>query len=361
MRIRGNPFFMAIFLCPAFASAGDGAGRVTTIPVPERGRPVVARTDAAGMIHLLFDSADGPRYARSTDGGKTFRAAIAVVDRQSLRAGLEYSAADMVVGRGGRVHVAMSTNAWKLKLPQDEWGFYYARLEPGAPAFTPVENVNHKPSEGFSLAADDRGKVTACWLSDKLYVNLSHDDGKTFAPYVEINPTFNPCNCCTTSAVYGADGRLAVLYREETGNERDMYLVLWDQERGEATRTRIGTTPWKVDACPMTYYTITTAERGFLAVWSTRGRISFARLDGLGNPALNREINTPGIAGMRTGMLGLTAPDGSMLVAWKKDDRLGWQRYDARGMPLGPAGAADSPGNGVAGIVAGDGQFVLFR
>ena len=32
-----------------------------------------------------------------------------------------------------------------------------------------------------------------------------------------------------SSVAYGADGRLALLYREETNDERDMHLVLWDQ------------------------------------------------------------------------------------------------------------------------------------
>ena len=76
----------------------------------------------------------------------------------------------------------LSTNAWKLKLPESEWAYFYTTLEPGATAFTPVRNLNRKPSEGFSLAADDNGNVTACWLSDKLYANLTHDNGNTFAP-----------------------------------------------------------------------------------------------------------------------------------------------------------------------------------
>ena len=112
----------------------------------------------------------------------TFGPAIAVVGEGSRKEGLEYSAWDMAVGKGGRVHVAMGTNAWKLKLPQEEWGFFYASLDPGAAVFSPVRNINRKPSEGFSLAADDKGNVTACWLSDKLYANVSHDNGETFAP-----------------------------------------------------------------------------------------------------------------------------------------------------------------------------------
>jgi hypothetical protein len=318
-------------------------------------------TDSVGTIHLLCDSEDGPKYSKSSDGGVTFSAAIPVVSGGSQTTGLQYSAWDLAVGKGGRVHVAMSTNAWKLKLPEEEWGYFYASLDPGSSAFSPVRNINRKPSEGFSVAADDKGNVTACWLSDRLYANVSHDNGETFAPFVELNRRYNPCNCCTTSAAYGEDGRLAVLYREETDNDRDMYLVLWDQGRGETTRKRVGRTPWRIDSCPMTYYTITRDRGGFLAAWPTKGEIYFARLDGQGNPLQSAEIKTPGRSGMRTGILALSASDGDTLVAWKKDDQLGWQLYDANGRPSGAPGAAKSPGNGAAGVVGKDGRFILFR
>jgi hypothetical protein len=149
---------MLFFYAPAAIAQG---GDVTIVPVPGRGRPVVAKADTQGTIHLLYDSEDGPKYAKSTDGGLTFNSAIPVLGEGHQKAGLEYSAWDMAVGKGGRIHVAMSTNAWKLKLPQEEWGFFYASLEPGKAAFSPVRNINRKPSEGFSLAADDRGTVTA--------------------------------------------------------------------------------------------------------------------------------------------------------------------------------------------------------
>jgi hypothetical protein len=351
-----------VFFCPSATSVDGGSRKVTIVAVPGgSGKPVVARSDKEGAIHLLFDSEDGPRYVKSADDGVTFGPAIAVVSDELRKAGLEYSAWDMAVGRSGRVHVAMSTNAWKLKLPQEEWGFFYANLDPGAPAFSPVRNINKKPSEGFSLAADDKGNVTACWLSDKLYANVSHDGGETFEESVEIDSSYNPCNCCTTSAAYGEDGRLAVLYREESNNERDMYLVLWDQVRRRTTRTRVGVTPWKIDACPMTYYSIAPDRDGFTAVWPTMGEIYFARLDGRGNPSKQAEIKTPGKSGMRTGALALTAPDGITLVAWTKDSQVGWQLYDNEGRPLGSPGSAQSRGNGVAGVLGKDGRFVLFR
>lgn len=350
----------AVSSLPA-ALAGDPAGKVVTVAVPGGGRPVVARTGEDGAVHLLFDSEDGPKYAKSGDGGFTFSAAVPVVRGGSRAAGLEYAAWDMAVGKGGRVHVAMGTNAWKLKLPREEWGFFYASLDPGAAAFSPVRNINRKPSEGFSLAADARGRVTACWLSDRLYVNVSRDGGETFGPSVEIDPRCNPCNCCTTSAAYGEDGRLAILYREEADNERDMYLILWDQDEGRRTRNRVGRTPWKIDACPMTYYAVAPRRGGYVAAWPTRGQIYFARLDGRGDPSKQAEIETPGRSGMRTGVIALTAPDESTLVAWNENGRLRWQLYGAGGEPSGPPGAAKTSGNGVAGVAGKDGRFILFR
>jgi hypothetical protein len=301
------------------AKAADKPHGVRTVPVPGGGQPVVARADAQGTIHLLYQTANGPLYAKSTDNGITFGAAIPVVDKASRRPGLEFQGADLALGKGGRLHVAMFTNAWKLKLPVSEWGFFYARLEPGAKAFSPVRNLNHKPSEGFSLAADNKGNVTACWLSGKLYANVSHDNGTTFGPTVEINPAYDPCDCCTTSAVYAADGKLAVLYREETNNERDMYVVLWDQRGGEVSRTR-STTLWKIDTCPMTYYGLAHRDRGFVAAWPTKGQIYFARLDGKGRLSPPGEIKTPGTAGHRTGILALNGRGGGTLVAWTHED-----------------------------------------
>jgi hypothetical protein len=337
------------------------ASKVTIVPVPEGGQPVAAKIDAQGTIHLAFHAADGPRYAKSNDNGKTFTKSLPIVDRASRKPGLEFSAWDMTISPQGHVHVAMGTNAWKLKLPHEEWGFIYARLEARAKAFSAVQNINKKPSEGFSLAADERGNITACWLSDKLYANVSHDNGKTFGPTVQIDPALNPCDCCTTSADYGADGRLAVLYREETDNQRDMYLVLWDQEQNKVSRSRVSSTPWQIDSCPMTYYSIARHKDGFVAVWPTKGQIYFTRLDGKGELQSPAEIKTPGKSGMRTGVLTLSAADGSTLVAWKKDGQLGWQLYDLRGRASGPPGSARSAGSGAAGVLAKNGQFVLFR
>jgi len=347
-----------------FVSATRGeesANRINVIRVPSADKVLKAERSADGTIHLLTDAADGPQYLKSKDDGRTFSSPIAIVNAAAQKPGLKFSAWDLAVGQAGRVHVAMGNNAWKLKLPQEEWSLYYSNLAPGAKAFSPVRNLNRKPSEGFSLAANERGLVTACFLLDKLFAMCSRDSGESFSASAEINPAWNPCNCCTTSTAYGPDGKLALLYREETNNDRDMYLVLWDQSHEtKPSRTRVSTTPWKIDGCPMTYFAIRPTDAGYVAVWPTKGQVYFARLDKNGALLPPGEIKTPGTSGMRNSLLALSATDGAALVAWKNKDVLGWQLYDANGQPQGTPGSATSPGSGAAGVVLPNGQFVLF-
>jgi hypothetical protein len=356
---------LLLFGLAGFLIAGERPApkvpQVTTVAAPEGCKPVIAKTDAQGTIHLVCNSEAGPQYVKSTDGGKTLTKPVLMVDQASKKPGLVFDVWDMVVSPDGKVHVALGTNAWKLKLPKAEWGFFYTSLEPGKTAFSPVRNINGRPSEGFSLAVNEHGDVTACWLADKLFANVSHDAGKTFGPTLEIDPAFNPCNCCTTSCTYGADGKVAVLYREETNNERDMFLVLWDQAGNKSSRTRVSSVLWKIDACPMSYYGIAAKGDGYAAVWPTEGRNYFAELDRAGKPRTPQEIKTPGMTGMRTGMLTLNGAAGSTLVAWKKDSQLGWQLYDDHAKPVGSPGMVPSAGSGAAGIVDKSGSFVLFQ
>lgn len=337
------------------------ANRVKATRIPGISKVVKAQLGADETIHVLFNSEDGPRYVSSRDAGVTFSQSITIVDAGSRKPGLEFQGEDLAIGKDGRVHVAMSNNAWKLKLPQEEWGFYYATLAAGAKAFSPVRNVNRKPSEGFSLTGDERGNVSACFLSGKLFTMASGDNGETFTPYIEPNSSWNPCDCCTTAAAYGADGKLALLYREETDNNRDMYVALLDPNRAaKPSRVRVSSTPWNIVGCPMTYYTITAIKTGYVAVWPTKGQVYFARLDKDGSILPPGEIRTPGTSGMRMGLVALSATDGATLVAWKNKDVLGWQLYDAKGAPQGASGWGDSPGNGAAGVALSNGEFILF-
>jgi hypothetical protein len=338
----------------------EPAARVAIVNVPNGGEAVDAKISARGTIHLLYNLDGIPYYVKSSNHGASFSSPLSVVNQESRRPSLVFSGDALAVGKGDVVYVAMSTNNWQLKLPNVPEGLLYATLTSDAKTFTPVRSFNQQPSEGFSLAADDKGNVAATWLAGKLYANRSRDSGKTFTANAEINPAYNPCDCCTTKAAFGADGDLAVLYREETNNERDMHLVVLAKD-GSQSRTRISGTLWKVNGCPMTYFALSTTKEGYIAAWPTKGEIYFARLDRKGKVLPPGEIKTAGRSGMRSGVVALSASDGTTLIAWRHQEELGWQIYDLEGRPQGPPGSIKSAGKGAAGVVEENGRFILFR
>jgi hypothetical protein len=342
------------------AAKPDSAPRVHIVPVPSGGEPAEARITPDGAIHLIYESAGIPYYLKSTDEAATFAKPIPVVAPESRKPGLEFAAESMAVAPDGTVHVAMMTNNWKVKLPGVPDGLVYATLRAGARSFTPIVSLNGRPSEGFSLAAGENGSVAATWLAGKLFANFSRDGGKTFGPNAEINPAYDPCDCCTTRAAYGPDGSLAVLYREATNNHRDMHVVIIGKD-GRQSRTRISSTLWTVNACPMTYFSLSATRTGYVAAWPTKGEVYFARLDQNGKVQAPGEIKTPGRSGMRTGVVALGAADGVSLIAWRRQDEVGWQLYAVEGAPLGAPGSMKSAGKGAAAVVDRKGRFILFQ
>lgn len=352
----------ALFFAVTVSQASDTPVRVEVVKIPGASNVMMAQRGADGAIHVIFGGAEGLRYVKSTDGGKNFSAPIDVVDQAARTriAGLEFTVWDLAVAADGRVHVAIGNNAWKLKLPEEDRGFYYTSLAPGAKEFTPLRNINNKPSEGFSLATSADGQVTANFISGKIYTMASRDGGQSFSPFAELNPALDPCTCCSTSTTYGADGRMAMLYREKTNNERDIYLSLIDRNGGAPKRTRISGTPWKLEGCPMTYFTVRPTATGYVAAWPTKGDVYFSRLDKEGNVLPPGEIKTPGTNGMRTGIVALPAQDGATLIVWKNEEVLGWQLYDAQGAASGGAGSQPSPGKGAAAVALPDGRFMVF-
>jgi hypothetical protein len=344
----------------SIAAATGTIQPISVVRVPQGGEPVGAELAPDGSINLVYNFGDIPYYVRSSDGGATFTPPLPVVNQDARKPGLKFDAWSIAVGKAGAIYVAMSTNNWQVKLPNVPVGLIYATLSPGAKAFTPVRSLNEKPSEGFSVAADGQGRVAATWLSNKLYANLSTDNGGTFTPNAEMNTSYDPCNCCTTRSVYGANGDLAVLYREKSNDDRDMYLVI-QGKTGHLTRTRISSTPWHVNACPMTYYALTNTNDGYIAAWPTKGDIYFARIDAKGGVLPPGEVKTPGRSGMRTGLVALGGTDGSTLIAWKRDGELSWQLYNAQGVAQGATESVPSAGKLAAGVTDQHGKFILFK
>jgi len=349
---------MMVMSMPALAGSDEANHQVIVRAVPDGGMPLVARITRDGTIHLLYVVNKRPMYATSRDGGKTFGQGLAVV-QAFADTRLTFTGEDMAVTDGGRVYVALSTDGWKFKVPKEEMGFHLAILEPGKRAFTPVRNVNLMPSSGYSLAASDERHVVLTWFSKTLYWSKSDDGGATFTPNAVVDPNYLVCECCTTRVVYGADGELAIMYREKTDNHRDMYLVRMKKD-GSHTRNRCSQASWDINACPMTYWDLEPAGDGFIAAWPTRGKLYFNRLDADGKPGNAREVMTEGQTTMRSQPLALTNAAGMTLIGWRQQGQLMWQVYDNQNKPIGAKGSAQGVSPAAAGVVDKAGRFIIF-
>jgi hypothetical protein len=341
------------FTLPLFA-----AQSVRVVDAPAGGKPMFAKAGPKGESHLVYEKAGEVWYALSTDDGSTWGTPLSVTASAPKVAGLEYTAWDMAVGPDGRVHVAIGTNAWKLKLPKDQWGYYYASLALNAQSFSPLKNLNHMPSEGFSLAAGPNGKVGAFFIAGKVYGMLSSDGGNTFSAPAELSTALLPCECCTTKATVGPNGSFAIFYRDKTGTTRDMYFASLSSS-GQVTKERVSATPWPINSCPMTYYSIEPAKSGYVVAWPTKEAVYFGHLNAQGKLQAPGEVKTTGSHGMRTGLMALEAPNGHVLVAWNNNNTLGWQEYDETSLGVGAPGSAKTSGNGLAMFSVKDGFVVV--
>ena len=350
--------FASLVVCQSMtAHALEGSVRI--IQCPERAKPVRALQGAAGDVYVIADSDNGPVCFHSADYGVSFSKPIRLVDEASIQPGLEFHVWDAAMGHSGKLFVALGTNAWKLKLPKDQWGYFLATVDCKTQSLLSLQNINHRPSEGSSLAVDQGGHVAACWLADKLYAQVSRDEGLTFGEPIEIGPSIDPCNCCTTVCAFLPSGNLAILYREETNNKRDMHLAELDLQTGKASKKAVSKTPWILDTCPMTYYSLATTSSGMTAAWPTQREVYVAKISNDGRLQSPGEVKTTGLSGMRTGLLTIQNTKDETLVVWNSDNQIGWQVFGNTMRPTSSTGSIPTTGKGVAGFLDADGAFVL--
>ena len=345
-------------LCILLGTArAPAAERVQVVSVPGNGQVPDAEIDRKGTIHVAYVSKDDAWYVRSTDTGKTFSAPVRINSEPgTVHPPNMYRGPDIAMGKKGRIHVIWYISAYQRKLPNDQWGVLYSYLDSGKSEFAPARNLNHKPSDNYSLAADDKGNVAVVWMAGKVYVTSSQDNGETFNDKLLV-PIADPCECCASRALFSGNSTLSVAYREKANNMRDMYLLRKEIDQQTFTRQKISTIPWEVTGCPMTGTFLSSARTGQVMAWETKGQISFARLNSSDSFASAKEIK---VAPKGKWPVALAASDGSVLISWKNGLNLFWQLRDAADKPIGETQSKPSRNSyRHAGIVLSDGTFLL--
>ena len=212
------------------ATALDDSQRVRVVRVAGNGFVPDAEVDEVGNVHLAYLAENDVYYAKSTDHGQTFGKPIRVNTEAGFAFGGAFRGPDLAIGKDNTVHVVWYNASYQQKRPQHEWGVNYSRMAK-ADAFEVTRNLNQKPSDNFSIAANANGDVAVVWMAGGVFVNLSQDSGIKFSAPVDLG--IDPCECCGSRAKFTADGTLGVLFRDKANNERDTYLAMDKDPEGK--------------------------------------------------------------------------------------------------------------------------------
>jgi hypothetical protein len=160
-------------------------------------------------------------------------------------------------------------------------------------------------------------------------------------------------------------GNVYLLYRAATEKvDRDSYLLA-SRDHGASFQAE-NLSRWKINACPMSSFTLSEGGGNVLAGWETDGQVSFVRLD-QASGRHGEPLSAPGLGrGRKHPVVAANGQSESMLVwtegmGWNRGGSLAWQIFDKEGRPTADKGTA--PGVPVWSLVAvcarPDGGFIV--
>jgi hypothetical protein len=218
--------------------------------------------------------------ASSKDGGATFGDPIKVAHVPQLMVGNRRG--PRIAAIGDRIIVTMIAHEL-IAFTSTDGGKTWS--EP-----VTINNVPNSAHEGLhNLAGSRTGELFVTWLDlrngkTELRGAASRDAGRTWAKNELIykSPDKSICECCHPSALFDAEGNLAVMWRNSIEGSRDMWLTTRAKGASQFTSARkLGEGTWKINGCPHDGGTIVALGDGkFGAVWQREGQVYLIRADG---------------------------------------------------------------------------------
>jgi hypothetical protein len=211
----------------------------------------------------------------STDGGATFTPAVKVAALPKLMLGNR---------RGPRI--AAHGNRLTVTLVSDEL-VAFSSTDGGQTWSQPVtiNSVTTCAREGLhDLAVAPDGRLFVTWLDLRngkmeLWGAWSQDGGRAWGANEQVykSPDKSICECCHPSALFDADGTLAVMWRNSIEGSRDMWMTTRAKSAQHFSSPRkLGESTWKLNACPMDGGRLLVLDDGkFGAVWQRNGQVFF--------------------------------------------------------------------------------------
>jgi hypothetical protein len=264
---------------PQLAVATDGRvwlayGRLHEAPAP-------AATDhEKHKGHSMPERAGDVFVAYSNDGGATFSPEVKVATVPKLMLGMRRG--PRIAVNGARVTVTV-IGAELVAFASGDGGRTWSES-------VMVNDAPQSAREGLhDLAAAPDGQLFVTWLDlrngkTELWGAGSKDGGRTWAKNEQIyrSPDTTICECCHPTALFDAEGNLAVMWRNAISGTRDMWLAVRPKGAAQfASARKLGEGTWQLNACPMDGGRIIALGRGkFAAVWQRAGEIFYSATEG---------------------------------------------------------------------------------
>lgn len=380
-----NRLVIAMVLCVCLGGcvkADMMSERVVVEPVPGGGIQPQVIAGVGGVIHIAYfvgDAAGGDwQYVTRTPGGTSTPIRINSQAGSAVAVGT-VRGVQLALGRAGRVHAVWNGSAKAQPRVDGGMPLLYASFDPGQRRFTPQRNLNTWSGSvdgGGTIAADRDGGVYAAWHANPagtsdaeraVYLARSFDDGVGFAREERISADKSgACACCNLRSIVDRQGTLSIVYRAAGADVNRDTMLLWSKNRG-ASFASVRVDPWKLEACPLSSFSIADGPRGLLAAWETNGQIRHAMFaPGAASPL--PIADAPGSSQRKHPAVAVNHR-GEYLVAWIENSGwarggdVAWQIYGANGRPTADHGMAGKvPAWGLAAVAAlPDGRFLLLR
>ncbi len=254
---------------------------------------------AGPRVYLAFGLGNAIGVARSDDAGGTFGSPARLPVSGNLALGTH---------RGPRLAATASTVLVSAIIGQKGGGadgdvVLFRSNDRGATWAPPlvINDVPGSARDGLqSIAARPSGLAAITWLDlrepgTRIYAAISRDHGATWGQdqLVYAAPSGGVCECCHPSVAIDAAGRIGVMFRNNVGGHRDMY-VAWSGSDGRfAPPAKLGEGSWPLNACPMDGGGLAVSADGFAAAWRrdrdvflTTSRVAERRLGAGRDPAI---------------------------------------------------------------------------
>jgi hypothetical protein len=162
------------------------------------------------------------------------------------------------------------------------------RSTDGGKSWSAAVRVNDAPgaaTEGLhALAAGANGSLFAAWLDKrggqgtKLFGARSTDGGLTWSKNVAIyeSPDGTICQCCHPSVAVDSGQQILVMWRNCLAGARDMYLVRSPDGVSFSPPEKLGTGTWQLNACPMDGGGLAAAGGRIVTAWRREHSIYLA-------------------------------------------------------------------------------------